>query len=165
MATVKYGSLSLEVADHVAPHEQAKKLSPEDIQAIPRAPRDIGGICEEVADLLADAPDALPLPAYITPASLRLAASQADDTDTIISELEYMLSLFKRSNLLYDATAWKMLREVNDTVQTRGKHEPDVLKLFAPVVRYFKRRFDRTEATTTTDAPATDANTPPSTGV
>jgi hypothetical protein len=142
MANVKHGSLSLEVADHVAPHEQAKKLSPEDVQAIPKAPRDIGGICEETADLLEASPDALPLPAHITPKALRLAASQADDTDTVISELEYMLSLFKRSNLLYDAAAWKMLREVNDAIQSRGKHEPDVLKLFAPVLRYFKRRFD-----------------------
>jgi siderophore synthetase component len=144
MATLTHGVITVTIPDNLTPHEQAGQLTAKDMQRLAKAPRDVGGGCEDAAaeleESLKDPATALPVSAHITPDALRLAAAKADDTDKIIQNLEYMLSLFKQSNLLHDADAWKLLREVNDAIQSRAKHDPDVLKRFASTVRFFKRR-------------------------
>jgi hypothetical protein len=71
---------------------------------------------------------------------LRAAGARAESIDGVIADLTVVLDILKQANLLFDADAWEQLRKMNDQVKAQGKHEPDLLKIFDPLVKYMARK-------------------------
>lgn len=132
--TIKLGSVSLTIPSHLAPPAEAGSLSPEQVARIPRAPRAVGVLCELAAQGIERAGKDFQPPPGVTPDALREAAEKADGIDSVIDDLEAVLNRFKQANLLFDAAADKLARQVNDQVKVQGKHNPELLKIFATLV-------------------------------
>lgn len=139
MAEIRYGTVVVTIADDVMPPERAGSLSPQEVARLPKPPRGVGLACEHAADALTKAGTGFVRPAGVTPESLRRAAHRADAIDQVIVDLEVVLSRLKQANLLFDAEAWEQLRKINDQVKAQGKHDPQLLTMFEPVLDFFAR--------------------------
>jgi hypothetical protein len=42
-------------------------------------------------------------------------------------------------NLLFDADAWEQIRKMNDQVKAQGKHDPELMVMFKPLLDFFAR--------------------------
>lgn len=135
--TLKFGSVSVTLADSLVPPEEAGSLSPTELARIPKAPRSVGALCESAADGIERAAKAFQPPPGVTADALRKAGQRADGIDVIIQDLEVVLSRFKQGNLLLDAEAYKLVRQVNDQVKAQSKHSPELAKIFAPLLQAF----------------------------
>ena len=107
--------------------------------ASPSAPRGIGSVCEVAADILEKSGTRFAAPAGVTPASLRTSGKRAEGIDQVILDLDVVLNKLKQGNLLLDAEAWEQIRKLNDQVKVQGKHDPEVLVMFKPVLDFFAR--------------------------
>jgi len=135
--TVKFGSVTVTIPDLLVPPEEAGSLSPAELARIPKAPRSVGALCENAADGLESAGKAFQPPPGVTADALRKAGQKADGIDLIIHDLEVVLNRFKQGNLLIDADAYKLVRQVNDQVKAQSKHSPELTKIFAPLLQAF----------------------------
>jgi len=70
----------------------------------------------------------------VTPASLRTLGKRAEEIDQVILDLEVVMNKLKQANLLFDAEAWEQIRKLNDQVKAQGKHDPEVMVMFKPVL-------------------------------
>jgi hypothetical protein len=139
MAEVKHGTVSVTVADALAPPPKAGNLSAEEVKRLPKARRGIGLACEQTADAIEKLGPKFTLPAGVTAASLRTMGSRAEDIDQVITDLEVVLATLKQANLMFDAEAWEQIRKVNDQVKAQAKHDPELLAPFKALVDYFAR--------------------------
>lgn len=139
MAEIKHGTVTLTVADHLAPPPSAGQLTKEEVARLPRAPRSVGLACAQAADALEKAGAKLTVPPALNKEALLAAASRADDIDQVIVDVEVILARLKQANLMFDAEAWSLLRQVNDQVKAQGKHNPELLNIFEPIVRFFAK--------------------------
>lgn len=135
--TVKFGSVSVTVPDLLLPPEEAGSLSPTDLARIPKAPRSVGSLCESAADGIERAGKSFQPPPGVTAESLRKAGQKADGIDLIIHDLEVVLNRFKQGNLIFDAEAYKLVRQVNDQVKAQSKHSPELARIFEPLLHAF----------------------------
>jgi hypothetical protein len=139
MAEIKHGTITVAIPDELALPAQAGSLSAEQVAHLPRAPRGIGLACTNAADALEKAGERFTAPRGVDKAALLAAAERADGIDQVIVDLEVVLARVKQANLLFDAEAWELLRKVNDQVRAQGKHEPELLAVFSPVLNFFAR--------------------------
>lgn len=79
------------------------------------------------------------LPADVSPSSLRAMGARAENIEQVITDLEVVLNKLKQANLLFDAAAWEQIRKVNDQVKAQGKHRPELLVMFKPLLDFFAR--------------------------
>src|SRR5690606_21448780 len=114
MADVKHGTVTVTVPDPLAPPERAGKLSPEEVQRLPKARRGLGVLGLHVADAIDKLGSAFIPPAGVTAEGVLAACQRAEDIDQVITDLDVILARFKQANLIWDAEAWEMLRKVND---------------------------------------------------
>lgn len=135
--TLKFGAVSVSVSDQLVPPDEAGSLSPAELARIPKAPRSVGALCESAADGIERAGKAFQPPPGVTADALRKAGQRADGIDVIIQDLEVVLNRFKQANLLLDAEAYKLVRQVNDQVKAQSKHSPELAKIFAPLLQAF----------------------------
>lgn len=87
---------------------------------------------------------------------MRKAGQKADGIDLIIHDVEVVLNRLKQGNLLFDAEAYKLVRQVNDQVKAQSKHSPELAKIFAPLLQAFsalRGRRDDAEPPVPTPAP------------
>lgn len=157
--TVKFGSVTVTVPDLLVPPEEAGSLSPTELARIPKAPRSVGALCESAADGIERAGKSFQPPPGVTADALRKAGQKADGIDLIIHDLEVVLNRFKQGNLLVDAEAYKLVRQVNDQVKAQSKHSPELAKIFDPLLQAFsalRGRRDNAEA----PAPPSPSPTP-----
>lgn len=139
MAEIKHGTVTLTVADHLAPPQSAGQLTKEEVARLPRAPRGVGLACAQAADALEKAGPAFTVPSAISKDALLSAAARADGIDQVIVDVEVILTRLKQANLMFDAEAWSLLRQLNDQVKAQGKHNPELLNIFDPIVRFFAK--------------------------
>ena len=139
VAEIKHGSVAVTIPDELAPPEEAGNLAPEDVRRIPKAPRGLGLVCEATADALEKAGTSFTPPSEVTPASLRHMGSRAEGIDQVILDLEVVFNRLKQANLLFDAAAWEQIRKMNDQVKAQGKHDPELLVKFKPLLDFFAR--------------------------
>lgn len=139
MADVQHGTVTVKIADEFAPPPEAGNLGPEEVRRIAKAPRGIGLICDAAADAVEKAGTRFSPPSGVTPASLRTAGKRAEGIDQVILDLEVVLNRLKQANLLFDAEAWEEIRKMNDQVKAQGKHDPEILVMFKPVLDFFVR--------------------------
>ena len=135
--TVKFGAVTVSVPERLMPPEAAGSLSAADLARIPKAPRSVGALCESAADGIERAGKSFQPPPGITADALRKAGESADGIDLIIHDLEVVLNRFKQGNLLVDAEAYKLVRQVNDQVKVQSKHSPELAKIFASLLQSF----------------------------
>lgn len=133
--TVKYGTVSITVPDHLVPPEEAGSLSPVEVSRIPRAPRAVGTLCDLAADGIERAGKAFQAPAGVTPDSLRKAGERADGMDLVIHDLEVLLNRYKQGNLLVDAAAYAIVRQINDQIKAQSKQNPELTQFFAQLLQ------------------------------
>jgi hypothetical protein len=57
----------------------------------------------------------------------------------VVLDLEVVLNKLKQANLLFDAEAWEQIRKSNDQVKAQGKHDPEILVMFKPLLDFFAR--------------------------
>ncbi|HEY3452457.1 MAG TPA: hypothetical protein VGK67_39300 [Myxococcales bacterium] len=145
MAEVKHGNVTVVVDDTLKPPAQAGNLSVVEISRMPKAPHGLGLACEQAANGITTADKKFDPPRGVTADSLRTLGKRAEDIDSVIANLEVVLSILKQSNLLFDGEAWEQLRKVNDQVKAQGKHTPELLTIFEPVLRYFAKGPRKTE--------------------
>lgn len=131
--------MSVSIPDEFPLPSQAGSLSPEDVQRIAKAPRGLGLACDAAADALEKSGTKFIPPAEVTPASLRTLGKRAEGIDQVILDLDVVLNKLKQANLLFDSAAWEQLRKVNDQVKAQGKHDPEVMVMFKPVLDFFAR--------------------------
>jgi hypothetical protein len=139
MAEIQHGTVKVTFADDLAPPPGAGNLSPDEVRGIAKPPRGIGLVCESTADALEKAGTGFTSPGGVTPASLRLVGKRAEEIDQVILDLEVVLSTLKQANLLFDAQAWEQIRKMNDQVKAQGKHDPQFLTMFKPLIDFFAR--------------------------
>lgn len=139
MPEIKHGTVSISFSDELALPETAGNLSGDQVRRIPKAPRGIGLVCEATADALERVGSRFAPPPGINAESLRSAGRRAEGIDEVIRDLEVVLNTVKQGNLLLDAEAWEQIRKMNDHVKTQGKHEPELLLLFKPLLDLFTR--------------------------
>lgn len=137
MSEYKYGSVQVTLPPHIEIDERAGKMSDEEVERCIKAPRTVGYITHQVAQLLEKHPTFL-VP-NVTADALRQAADRADDIDLHILDLENALRVFKQQNLLYDNAAYELLRRVNDQLNSQGKFDARLESDFAPVKQFFAR--------------------------
>jgi hypothetical protein len=137
MATIKHGTITLAIEDHLAPPEKAGKLSPQEIARIPRARRGIGLACAQAADAMEKAGAKFTPPAGVTADGLRAAGKRAEDIDQYLLDLDVVRQILQQSNLLFDAEAWEQIRKMNDQVKVQAKHDPALALMFDQVLRFF----------------------------
>jgi hypothetical protein len=75
----------------------------------------------------------------VTAATLRALGKRAEGIDQVILDLDVVLNRLKQANLLFDAEAWEQIRKTNDQVKVLGKHDPEVLVMFKPLLDFFAR--------------------------
>jgi hypothetical protein len=139
MADIRHGTVTITIADDFAPPPEAGNLGPEEVRRIAKPPRGIGLICDTTADVVEKSAARFVPPAGVTPASLRMSGKRADGIDQVILDLEVVLNKLKQANLLFDAEAWEQIRKTNDQVKMQGKHDPEVLVMFKPLLDFFAR--------------------------
>lgn len=139
MAEVKHGTVSVTVADTLAPPPNAGKLSADEVKRLPRARRGIGLVCQHTANAIDNLGPKFTLPADVTAASLLAAGNRAEDIDQVIIDLEVVLATLKQANLMFDAAAWEQIRKVNDQVKAQAKHNPELLAPFKALIDYFAK--------------------------
>jgi len=139
MVAIQHGTVSVSIPDEFAPPAQAGNLGPEEVRRIAKAPRGIGLVCDATADVLEKSGTKFAPPPGVTPTSLRAAGKRAEGIDQVILDLEIVMNKLKQANLLFDADAWEQIRKTNDQVKAQGKHDPEVLVMFRPVLDFFAR--------------------------
>ncbi len=139
MLEIQHGTVSVSIPDEFAMPAQAGNLSQEDVRHIAKAPRGIGLACDSAADVLEKSGAKFVSPAGVTPASLRALGKRAEGIDQVIVDLEVVLNKLKQANLLFDSDAWEQIRKLNDQVKAQGKHDPEVMVMFKPVLDFFAR--------------------------
>ena len=153
MITITEGSVSVSLADDLAPPAKAGHMSKSDVNHLPKAHRGLGLACDLTADAMEKAGAKFTAPAGVTPASLRAAGKRAEDIDKAITDLSVVLETLKQANLLFDADAWEQLRKVNDLLNAQAKHDKSLSTIFQALVAYFARPA-RTAAPTQPTTPA-----------
>lgn len=151
--TVKFGSVVVTVPEHLVPPEEAGSLSPTELSRIPKAPRAVGALCEIAADAMDRAGKSFQPPPGVTADGLRKAGARADGCDLIIHDLEVVLNRFRQANVMGDADAYKLVRQVNDQVKAQGKHSPELHRIFDRLVQSFADLRGHKEPATPTPAP------------
>ena len=121
------------------PPDEAGSLSAAEVARIPRAPRAVGTLCELAADAIERAGKAFQPPAGVTPDSLRKAGERADGMDLVIHDIEVLLNRYKQGNLLVDAQAYSIVRQVNDQVKAQAKLNPELSHFFAQLLQAFAK--------------------------
>jgi len=137
--TVKYGNVSITVPDHLVPPDEAGTLSALEVSRIPRSPRSVGALCDMAADAMERAGKAFVAPAGVTADSLRKAGERADGMDLVIHDIEVLLNRYKQGNLLVDAQAYSIVRQVNDQVKAQAKLNPELSHFFAQLLQAFAK--------------------------
>jgi len=139
MLEIQHGTVSVSIPDEFAMPAQAGSLSPDDVRRIAKAPRGLGLACDAAADVLEKSGAKFVPPTGVTPTSLRALGKRAEGIDQVIVDLEVVLNKLKQANLLFDADAWEQIRKLNDQVKAQGKHDPEVMVMFKPVLDFFAR--------------------------
>jgi hypothetical protein len=67
------------------------------------------------------------------------AGGRAEGIDQVLTDLEVVMSKLRQANLLFDAAAWEQIRKMNDQVKAQGKHDPELLVMFKPLLEFFAR--------------------------
>jgi len=78
-------------------------------------------------------------PPGVSAASLRATGKRAEGIDQMILDVEVIMNKLKQANLLFDADAWEQIRKTNDQIKAQGKHDPELLVMFKPLLDYFAR--------------------------
>lgn len=97
MADIRHGTVTVTIADHLAPPPEAGNLGPEEVRRIAKAPRGIGLICDATADVLEKSSGKFAPPPGVTAASLRASGGRADGIDQVILDLEVLLNRLKQA--------------------------------------------------------------------
>jgi hypothetical protein len=139
MVAIQHGTVTVSIPDEFAPPAQAGNLGPDEVRRIAKAPRGIGLVCDATADVLEKSGTRFAVPAGVTPASLRATGKRAEGIDQVILDLEVVMNKLKQANLLFDLDAWEQIRRINDQVKAQGKHDPEVLVMFKPLIDFFAR--------------------------
>ena len=139
MADIRHGSVTVTIADNLAPPPEAGNLGPDEVRRIAKAPRGIGLICDATADGIEKSGGKFAPPPGVTAATLRALGKRAEGIDQVILDLEVVLNKLKQANLLFDAEAWEEIRKTNDQVKAQGKHDPEILVMFKPLLDFFAR--------------------------
>jgi len=139
MTDIRHGTVTVSIADELAPPPEAGNLGPDEVRRIAKAPRGIGLICDATADAMEKAGAKFTAPGGVSPASLRALGKGAEGTDQVILDLDVVLNKFKQANLLFDAEAWEQVRKMNDQVKAQGKHDPEFTVMFKPLLDFFAR--------------------------
>ncbi|MBI5498170.1 MAG: hypothetical protein HY904_24420 [Deltaproteobacteria bacterium] len=142
MAQIKMGTVSLTVPDHIAPPEKAGNMTEVEVSRIAKAPRGLGLVaaaCADTMEKLAEEGNSFSVPG-VTPAEVRKGGAASEDVDLAIIDIESMLNRFKQANLLFDARAYDLLRQINDQVNAQSKRNPELLERFSVLVAYFKKK-------------------------
>jgi hypothetical protein len=139
MAEINHGTITLTIPDELAPPAQAGKMTAKDIKKIPKAPKGVGQLCHQAADAMGRAGAAFAPPPGVTVDSLRQVGTRADGIDQYIIDSEVVQEILRQSNLLFDADAWKQLRQVNDQIKAQMKHNPALAVIFQQVLEAFAR--------------------------
>lgn len=140
MSKLKYGGASYDLPAKLnkAWPDKAGSLSAEEIKKMPRCRRGLGLACAQAADALRKVGAGITVSGDINPAALEEAGELAEAADLVVHDLEQLLTQAKQANLLLDAAAHNMLRQLNDAVQAQGKFKPELLSSFEAVLAYFK---------------------------
>jgi hypothetical protein len=139
MADIRHGTVTVTIADEYAPPPEAGNLGPDEVRRIAKPPRGLGLICDATADGVEKSGGKFAPPGNVTAASLRAVGKRAEGIDQVILDLEVVLNKLKQANLLFDAEAWEQIRKTNDQVKAQGKHDPEVLVMFKPLLDFFAR--------------------------
>lgn len=152
--TVKYGNVSITVPDHLVPPDEAGTLSALEVSRIPRSPRAVGTLCDMAADAMERAGKTFQAPAGVTADSLRKAGERADGMDLVIHDIEVLLNRYKQGNLLVDAAAFALVRQVNDQIKAQSKQNPELTQFFAQLLQAMTKLRKPKDEPAPTPAPA-----------
>lgn len=139
MSELNHGTVTVNFTDGLDPPAQAGKLTPVEVQRIPKAPRGLGLVCDATAAAMEKAGGKFTPPAGVSATSLREAGARAEGIDQVILDLEVVLNTLRQANLLFDAAAWEEIRKMNDQVKSQGKHDAELLVIFKPLLDFFAR--------------------------
>jgi hypothetical protein len=139
VAEIKHGTVAVTIADELTPPAQAGTLGPDEVRRIPKPPRGIGLVCEAAADAMEKAGAKFSPPPGVTATTLRSSGDRADSIDQVILDLEVVANKLKQANLIFDADAWEQIRKMHDQVKAQGKHDPELLVMFKPLLDFFAR--------------------------
>jgi hypothetical protein len=138
MASLKQGSVVIELPSHIEILPEAGKLSPEQQRAMEKPRRGLGLTCEQTAAAMEKDPKRLAVP-DLTAGQLLEYGKQAEDIDGVIIDLEVLLGVLRQNNLLLDSRAHKALRQVLAWVRAMEKFDPKVVSLVPHLIAYFSR--------------------------
>ncbi len=142
MAEIKHGSVTITLPEGVELPEEAGKLSPLEVQRLPKARRLPGWTCDRVAASIEslEGEDEFHPPQGVTPEALREAGRLAHALHQNINDLEVVLQRLKQAELLYGAHAHKMLCATNDQYKAQAKRRPMLRFRFEPLKVYFQNK-------------------------
>ena len=143
MAKVTHGPVTVLLDDTLALSDKAGKLTPAEVQRIPKAPLGIGLAAQETATALTNAGDAFTPPKGITAKTLLAAGARSDGLNGILNELDVVRRMVQEENLLADAACWDQLRQINDMVKGQVKHHPELKAMFAPLSAFMAKSVTR----------------------
>jgi hypothetical protein len=136
MAEVKHGSVAVTLPDSLTPPPEAGKMTPEEVQRLPKARRGIGLVGQHVADAIVKLGPSFILPAGVTAETLLAACERAEGIDQVLTDLGVIEGRLKQANLLWDAEAWQLLLKINDQVKAQLKHDPEIAKAFSFLIEF-----------------------------
>ncbi|HSN98042.1 MAG TPA: hypothetical protein VLS89_07075 [Candidatus Nanopelagicales bacterium] len=137
MADITHGTIVLQVPDHLALPANAGKLSLNELNRLPKPLKGVGRLCGQAADAVQRAGSAFSMPPGVTVQSLREAGERADGIDQFLIDLEVVLQKLQQANRMFDAEAWKQLRQVNGQIKSLMKHDPALKVIFQQVLSAF----------------------------
>jgi len=140
MAEIKHGTVTVILSDHVKPPERAGRMDQNEMNALAKARRGVGLVCEDAADSITKVGSKLTLPPDVTAAALQAAGRRAEDVDQVIVDLELVLNTVKQANLVFDSEAHLLLGRVNDAVKAQSKQNPELQIAFQSVQSYFANK-------------------------
>ena len=139
MSNYTYNSVSVALPEHVEISPEAGTLSIQQIRRLTKPyTSKIGTFCQKLAKVMEDNPQ------FIVPevdaAALRAAGAKSADIKEHIEHIENLLRAFKQQSMLNDDAAYRLVRQVNDRVNSQSKYNAWIKVKFKLLEDLFRKK-------------------------
>jgi hypothetical protein len=126
MTTLKHGQAQVELPASLTLPPHAGKLTPDELQGLSKPKADVAQVAHDTAQAIDALGDRFQLPAGVTTADLRAAATAHADLSTLVTEVEVILHTLKQAERITADGLYQQLRKVNDMRKVQAKHDANL---------------------------------------
>lgn len=140
MKELKHGAVSVLLPTSVSLDLRAGKISKKEVSRLLKAPFGMRLAEEQTAITLETLGSSFTAPKGVTPESLRESgAKESEALEGVIRDLLFLLLQLRQGKLVIDHARHLQLRKLKDEVRSQAKYNPELLRMFAPLLVPFEK--------------------------